>query len=132
MSDHREIPVKVNALVDEGVACLVTALSAFPLVQTTDSCQGDGPKGAGPSVFFHVAHSDDGATVPFVCWFMPALRARVGNCAQMRLWWTHVTVRAVFYVEGRPSDTRRVAHAIRVLAAEQKAVNGYGFGFGCP
>ncbi len=36
---HREIPVQVNAWVDEGVAELVTALNAMPGVMTLDSCQ---------------------------------------------------------------------------------------------
>jgi hypothetical protein len=36
---HREIPVKVTAWVDEGIAPLVTALSDVPGVLTLDSCQ---------------------------------------------------------------------------------------------
>lgn len=38
---HREIPVQVNAWVDEGIAELVTALNLFPGVMTLDSCQED-------------------------------------------------------------------------------------------
>jgi hypothetical protein len=38
---HREIPVKVNALVDEGVAPLVEALSEIDDLITIESCQGD-------------------------------------------------------------------------------------------
>ena len=37
---HTEIPVKVTAWIDEGVAPLVEALNEFPQVVTLDSCQG--------------------------------------------------------------------------------------------
>lgn len=37
---HREIAVKVNAFVDEGVAPLVAALNDVPNVLTLDSCEG--------------------------------------------------------------------------------------------
>jgi hypothetical protein len=38
---HREVPVRVTAWVDEGVADLVVALNAWPEVVTLDSCQAD-------------------------------------------------------------------------------------------
>lgn len=38
---HREIIVKVNALVDEGIAPLVLALSEIDGLQTLESCQGE-------------------------------------------------------------------------------------------
>ena len=41
---HREIPVKVTAWVDEGIADLVIALNEVPGVETLDSCQ-EGPDG---------------------------------------------------------------------------------------
>jgi hypothetical protein len=43
---HAEIPVKVNAWVDEKVAPLVDALNEFTCVVTLDSCQGDQDKPA--------------------------------------------------------------------------------------
>jgi hypothetical protein len=45
-SGHREIPVKVTAWVDEGVAPLVVALNEFDQVLTVGSCEGDPDKGA--------------------------------------------------------------------------------------
>ena len=36
---HREIPIKVTAWVDEGVAPLVEALNEFPHLTTLDSCE---------------------------------------------------------------------------------------------
>ena len=41
MTEHREIPIKVNAWVDEGIADLVAALSEIEGLVTLESCQGD-------------------------------------------------------------------------------------------
>ena len=40
MTQHREVPVKVNAWVDEGVVDLVSALSEIDGLVTIESCQG--------------------------------------------------------------------------------------------
>ena len=42
---HHEVPVKVTAWVDEGIAPLVLALNELPGVQTLDSCQGGDQQG---------------------------------------------------------------------------------------
>jgi hypothetical protein len=47
-----QVVVKTNVNVDEGIAVLVAALSRFPFVKTTSSCQG---------------HVDGSAHVCFVC-----------------------------------------------------------------
>lgn len=39
---HKQTWVKVNAPVDKGIKELVVALSAFPKLQTIESCQGEG------------------------------------------------------------------------------------------
>ena len=44
MTQHREVPVKVNAWADEGIADLVSALSEFDGLITLESCQGDAGK----------------------------------------------------------------------------------------
>lgn len=49
MSSHSEIPVKVNAFVDTGVADLVSALSEIDGLVTIESCQG----GNGRDAFVH-------------------------------------------------------------------------------
>lgn len=41
LNGHREVPVKVNAWVDEGIADLVSALSEIDGLQTIESCQGE-------------------------------------------------------------------------------------------
>ena len=38
---HKQVWVKGNAHVDEGVAALIQALSSFPNLQTIESCQGE-------------------------------------------------------------------------------------------
>lgn len=52
MAAHKEVPVKVNAFVDEGIAILVEALSDIPGLVTIESCQGGGGRDA--YVFFRV------------------------------------------------------------------------------
>ena len=47
MAPHKEVQVKVNALVDEGIADLVAALSEVPGLVTLESCQG----GAGQDAY---------------------------------------------------------------------------------
>ena len=41
MTEHREVPVKVNAGVDEGIADLVSVLSKIEGLVTLESYQGD-------------------------------------------------------------------------------------------
>lgn len=43
---HREIPIKVTAWVDEGVASLVSALNEYDQLVTLDSCECDERKSA--------------------------------------------------------------------------------------
>jgi hypothetical protein len=50
MSAHTEVPVKVTAWVDEGVAPLVVALNEIAGVMTLDSCQ-EGPEGGAYVLF---------------------------------------------------------------------------------
>lgn len=52
MTRHQEISVKVNALVDEGIAELVAALSEVPGLVTIESCQGG--DGQDAYVFFRM------------------------------------------------------------------------------
>lgn len=51
MTDHREIPVKVTAWIDEGAAPVVAALNDLPNVVTLDSCQADPDTGRGRVAF---------------------------------------------------------------------------------
>ena len=64
MPDHKQVWVKVNAPVDEGVVDLIHALSAFPKLETFASCQGGYPRsdsdeeGMPAMVFFHYGQDD--------------------------------------------------------------------------
>ena len=51
MTQHREVPVKVNAWVDEGIADLVAALSEIDGLLTLESCQGDAGERDGFVIF---------------------------------------------------------------------------------
>lgn len=53
MTQHRSVEVKVNALVDEGVADLVATLSGVSGLVTMESCQGG--DGQDAYVYFHMA-----------------------------------------------------------------------------
>jgi hypothetical protein len=53
---HKQALVKVNTLVDEGIAELISALSSFPKLRTIESCQGDSEHPA--VVFFDYADED--------------------------------------------------------------------------
>jgi hypothetical protein len=54
--------VKVNAPVDEGIASLIFALSQWPEVQTSESCEGglDTPAWGGQGLFNHWSIPKDG------------------------------------------------------------------------
>ena len=52
MPSHAQVPVKINAWVDESIAVVVEALSTLPEVMTFSSCEGDG------HIYFHVQGDD--------------------------------------------------------------------------
>ncbi len=54
---HKQTWVKVNTLVDEGIADLVGLLSSFPELRTIESCQGDAEH---PAIVFF-SYADNGA-----------------------------------------------------------------------
>lgn len=78
---HREIPVKVTAWVDEGIAPLVTALNAVNGVLTLDSCQGD-PDGVARVTF--CTHDNQA---------LPQIVERMAYLLEQRGWQERATVR---------------------------------------
>ena len=58
---HESVAVKVNALVDQGIAPLVEALSEIDGLITLDSCQGAPPEGAEAYVSFTYGDGSDWA-----------------------------------------------------------------------
>ena len=87
MTRHREVPVKVNAWVDEGIAGLVTALSEFDGIVTLESCQGDVQSGAW--VCFRYGSFQEHAwreLADFVLGFLgPKLAKEIGDRANVRV-----------------------------------------------
>ncbi len=98
---HKQIWVKVNAPVDEGIAELIEALSAFPKLQTIESCQGnpvgvasaEGGEGAPAVVFFHYGQHDHAHPYQDIADFIlgylgPELNKALGDIVRISL---HVT-----------------------------------------
>jgi hypothetical protein len=74
MVGHREVPVRVNAFVDEGIAELVATLNDFPSVQTLQSCQG----GSGREAYVFLKCEDWKSTCEFLFGkIAPALREKI-------------------------------------------------------
>ncbi len=84
---HRQVWVKVNAHVDEGIAGLITALSEFPALQTLESCQG----GNGEPAYVCFGYGRYAAhpwldLAHFVLGFLaPRLAETVGELATLRI-----------------------------------------------
>jgi hypothetical protein len=52
LTPHRQVPVKVNAFVDENIKILVEVLNSIEGVLTLESCQGDGENEAGVDLYY--------------------------------------------------------------------------------
>ena len=126
---HKEVWVKVNAPVDEGVAPLVAALSDFEGVCTAASCQGHSPKGeeSQATVFFTYARgnpSDANCWSPrlrrepaeFAMWLGNALREAVSDDAEVTVSYSHNPPLLVLLV--RRTAVEGVADVLRDLAKE--------------
>lgn len=78
---HRQTWIKVNAHVDVGVAPLVTALSAFPMLRTLESCQGT--NGSAWVTFVYGEDAEWKSLCDFVCAFLgPCLAKEFGDRVQ--------------------------------------------------
>ena len=95
MKPHTQVWVKVNAPVDEGIAELIEALSAFPKLQTFESCQRDAAKPVGGKegrpavVFFHYGRHDHAhphrEIADFVLGYLgPGLMKELGDLVSIR------------------------------------------------
>lgn len=107
----------MNVPVDKGIAALVAALSAFPKLQTLESCQGDGRKSA-----LIVFRYGDYWTHPwreaaeFVLGSLgPYLQQELGDRAYLSLSVTGSGVQAA--LEVRPGALRRTVQAIKKFSA---------------
>jgi hypothetical protein len=117
--EHQQATVKVNALVDQGVVPLVEALSGFPNILTTSSCEGGDDRPA--FVAFTTCHSDWGQTGEFIASLSSKLREFPSLCDEAAF-----SLSLEWYAGGDvPSGYLRVPHrsvgrlaaAIKELAA---------------
>ena len=113
MAIHKQTWAKVNAPVDEGVKDLVEALSAFPKLQTIESCQGDGE---GQWVGFWYGDGDCRELADFVLGFLaPTLHKEVGDGVVIS-----IQIDSAGVPQGdllvRPGALRRTLRAIRTAS----------------
>ena len=114
---HEQDWVKVNVRVDKGVLGIVSALSAFPRLETMESCEGD--KCNGPWVCFKYGDYWDHPyrdLSDFVLGHIaPYLRRTVGDDATVRI---QATPGGYIYgeLDIRPGAASRVEAALRRLS----------------
>ncbi len=125
MLGHKQVWVKVNAPVDEGVADLIQALSSFPKLETIESCQGGYPRsdsdeeGMPAMVFFHYGQHDHAPNhreiAEFVLGYLgPGLMKELGDRIDIRL---QVTTQYIIMgkLGVRQGAMKRTVKAVRQL-----------------
>jgi tRNA(Phe) wybutosine-synthesizing methylase Tyw3 len=120
-NNHKQVWIKVNAHVDTGIVRLVEALSSFPQLRTTSSCQGNPPRGADVTfVYGEDVHDGWKALAEFVLgWFGPRLIERVGDDVDLSIRVTTLgSIRADLHV--RPGALELTTKEITLLAREFK------------
>ena len=109
---HKEIQVKVNAFVDEGVAPLVLALNSIEGVITLDSCERDATSGEA-SVYFQYG-TDWQGLASLVEALSRALRSLNLCCGfSVSLEWLGSNDRPRAHLSVKPEHMADVAAAIR-------------------
>lgn len=112
---HPQTWAKVNASVDVGVLPLVEALSAFPALQTFESCEGIGDEPM--TVWFTYGHSDTELATFFAKVLAAEIKGKIPADVELSLWAnTFGQVHAEIAVPR--SAAKRVARLIRRVAAK--------------
>jgi hypothetical protein len=111
MSEHggREVIVKVNCPVDPGIAPLVKAMSAFPVVLTVDSCEGYEGRA-------HVAFDVFGSTECELVEFVQRLARGLDIGATVSLEWPTGGERPLAYIRVPREDIDNLAVSVARLA----------------
>ena len=115
---HREIPVKVNAWVDSGIAPLVCALNEILCIYTVDSCQGR--KGRPAYVYFRYLGSEKHE--PAFVSFLAKMMAQ--QCA--REWLYTITMewnsgeQPLLQIQCAPEAVPRVSQIIHAVAKSDR------------
>ena len=115
---HTNAFVKVNAPVDAGIAPVVEALSLFPKVCTTASCEGKLATGGG-FVWFRYGADDDNAhdAADFLCWLGCELSGR--RCELTAEWGGGQSLR--FCLSLPKTEVAAVAQVLRDAASSYAA-----------
>lgn len=112
MTAHSEIPVKVNAWVDAGVAPLVEALSEFENVWTLASCEDDQSE-ARRGAYVMFAYEGTGAAT-----FADELATQVREAGVLEVEWRLGEDQSpVLTLSCPPDRVRQLAHALSPSAA---------------
>ena len=112
---HREVEVRVKALIDEKIAPVVAALNDFGKLFTETSCQGFPPDGPGIVAF---RYGDDWEETTIFClWLQDELRQRCEEGAAVSLCCErHFHMRGRFDVNWSAVD--RVTGELRAMASK--------------
>lgn len=84
---HEQVWVKINAPVDRAIGGLISALSAFPKLQTIESCQGNGKEAAWVCFVYGIDAGEAWRELAdFVLGYLgPRLAREVGDLASVRI-----------------------------------------------
>ena len=118
VQQHREIPVQVNAWVDEGVAELVIALNAIPGVETLDSCQADPGHGLASVMFCTHDEAQLYGTVGLIA---QAIGSGPRDQVSLSLSWGSDDAPAIADLRCPPERVRVIADRVRVSASRMSA-----------
>jgi hypothetical protein len=121
---HKQVFAKVNVKVDEGIKPVVEALNLFPMLETTESCQGcidkknPHQKTAGVHFFYGANNRAFRPVSEFVLgFFAPCLWDRVNDAAYVNVEYAYGrTIRVVLGMH--PDSIPEVATAIRAIHDE--------------
>lgn len=111
---HREVPVKVTAWVDEGVADLVLALNEIPGIQTLDSCQEDAGHGLASVMF---CTRDEAELYTTVSRLAGVIGCGPRGGVTLSLWWGGDDAPAIADLRCPPDRLSAVAGALRANVA---------------
>lgn len=115
---HREIPVRVTAWVDEGVAELVKALNAMPGLMTLSSCQ-EGPDGLARVSF--CTHDDAKSLYGLVFRVAQIVGAGRREAVTLAIWWGADDAPPVADLACPPGLVSAVADSLRSSAVRTTA-----------
>lgn len=118
---HAQTAVKVNALVDEGIAPLVEALNLFQGVLTIDSCQGGDCQKA--YVWFHYGDSP-GELASFLHELSVSLGAFLDSCCEfvILMEWLGGTETPTAKVVTDPDYISNLAEALQAVAKPPRRI----------